>query len=250
MPPRDPKLSRYAASSYLKTRYSDFPFQVPPFFTQSNQALDHEAGFKAHPLKVFAVSTFYSWAAIWQKFTSVYSALNLVPHCELYLRARKAKHLEVRHYLQFKFKGSKLSINLLDIVRKRTHISITPGLFLKYFQNKKSLKKNKSMKILMVKFLRKLLLVLKLKNVIVLSRGVPVYLELLLSTLFRPLSHPFTDPIAGSIIDETQDEKNNINVSSIMFINIKPFGSQKAKKKGRVKRKIRRKLVRLNSVID
>ena len=106
------------------------------------------------------------------------------------------------------------------------------------------------MKILMVKFLRKLLLVLKLKNVIVLSRGVPVYLELLLSTLFRPLSHPFTDPIVGSIIDETQDEKNNINVSSIMFINIKPFGSQKAKKKGRVKRKIRRKLVRLNSVID
>ena len=106
------------------------------------------------------------------------------------------------------------------------------------------------MKLLMARFLRKLLLILRLKNIVIISRGVPVHFNLLLSTLFKPLSHPFLDPISMKLIDETQDEKSLLRISELSFPSSKPFGTQKMKKKGRVKRKIRRKLTRLNSVID
>jgi len=102
----------------------------------------------------------------------------------------------------------------------------------------------------MIKFLRKILLILRLKNIIVLSRGVPVHFSLLLATLFRPLAHPFVDPLTGTTVDETQGSKGIINMSALFFLTSKPFGTQKTKKKGRVKRKIRRKLVRSNSIID
>jgi len=89
-----------------------------------------------------------------------------------------------------------------------------------------------------------------LKNIIILSRGVPVHFSLLLATLFRPLAHPFADPLTGITIDETQGLKGTINMSALFFLTSKPFGTQKTRKKGRVKRKIRRKIVRLSSVID
>lgn len=106
------------------------------------------------------------------------------------------------------------------------------------------------MKLLMARFFRKILLVLRLKNIVIISRGVPVHLNLLLSTLFRPLSHPFIDPLSMRVVDETQDEKEILRISELSFPSSKPFGTQKTKKKGRVKRKIRRKLTRLNAVID
>ena len=138
----------------------------------------------------------------------------------------------------------------------KTHFFTTPGLVIRYFQGKKSLKKNKALKYLMARFLRKVLLVLKLESVGLITKGVPVHLERILNALFKPLSHPFTDPITGDVINESESVPSSrtspptINISSITFLAPKPFSYQKTRKRGRVKRKIRRKLVRLNKVID
>ena len=106
------------------------------------------------------------------------------------------------------------------------------------------------MKLLMARFMRKILIVLGLKHVEIIARGVPLFLELFLTMLFRPLAHPFVDPSSGLRIDETQNEPHNINIKAVQFSYPKPYGYLKQKKKGRIKRKIRRKLTRLNRIID
>ena len=179
-----------------------------------------------------------------------------MPRFELYARCHSAKRRVVEHTLRFRFNKSRLHIIFEDSLVHKTHFFTTPGLFIRYFQGKKSLKKNKALKYLMARFLRKVLLVLKLESVGVITKGVPVHLERILNALFKPLSHPFTNPLTGDLINESDSGASsaksslNINISSITFLAPKPFSYQKTRKRGRVKRKIRRKLVRLNKVID
>lgn len=154
------------------------------------------------------------------------------------------------HNLYLTFNKHRFVITLTNSKERTTHLFITAGLLLRYFQNRKSLKKNKAMRLLMARFLRKVLIILKLKRVVVYIRGIPLYFELFLNMLYRPLSHVFTNPLTGSEIDETLKNHLVFNVHKIFFHKIKPFGYQKTRKKGRVKRKIRRKLVKLNKVID
>lgn len=176
--------------------------------------------------------------------------LGLTPLTEIYVQARKAKPIEITHNLYMRFNGHRLIITLADDRVGNTHFFLSTGLLLKYFERKKSIKKNKSMKLLMIRFLRKLLILLRLKNIVLKVRGVPLYMDILLAMLFRPLSHFFTDPFTGLEVDEIQRKKNHLNFSAIVFTKFKPFGYQKTKKRGRIKRKIRRKLVKLNAVID
>lgn len=162
----------------------------------------------------------------------------------------------MEHTLRFRFNKARLHIIFEDSLDHRTHFFTTPGLFIRYFQGKKSLKKNKALKYLMARFLRKVLLVLKLESVGLITKGVPVHLERILNALFKPLSHPFKNPLTGDVINESDlgagqsPSSAGVNISSITFLAPKPFSYQKTRKRGRVKRKIRRKLVRLNKVID
>ena len=104
--------------------------------------------------------------------------------------------------------------------------------------------------VLMVKFVRKVLLVLKLSSVNLCVRGVPVYFDTLLSTLFRPLSHSIVNPLNGETLSESAALKSDLGFESIQFLSSKPFGYQKPRKRGRVKRKIRRRISQTGSVVD
>ena len=179
-----------------------------------------------------------------------------MPQLDLYTRIHSAQRKIIEHILRFRFNGSRIHVVFEDSKNHQTHFFTTPGLFIKYFQGKKSLKKNKAIKYLMSRFLRKILLVLNLESVGVITKGVPVHLEKLLTALFRPLSHPFINPFTGATINESgtnqslRQVRGNIGISSITFLAPKPFSYQKTRKRGRIKRKIQRKLVRLNKVID
>lgn len=101
-----------------------------------------------------------------------------------------------------------------------------------------------------MKFLRKLLVILKLKYVVLHFRGVPVLIDLLLQVLYQPISHPMRDPLTGRFIDETDNWVQNLKISEVMFSRPKPFGYLKTRKRGRIKRKIRRKIIRSSNVVD
>ena len=194
-----------------------------------------------------------TWFKVWSRFTQVYSSFGYLPRLDLYLRLKLSRKEEVKHFLRFRFKYQRLFVVLEDKRQQRTHLFVAPGLFLKYFERKKALKKNRSMKFLMMRFLRKVLLSLGLKSVGVITRGVPLHIDAMLSSLFKPLSHPFLNPLTGETINEADSEKvksKNIFINSILFLAPRPHAIQKTRKRGRIKRKIRRKLVRTNSLID
>lgn len=81
-------------------------------------------------------------------------------------------------------------------------------------------------------------------------RGVPLFIELFLDFLYRPLAHLFTDPFTGKVIDEVRGKRAPIDFAKLEIWNPKPFGSQKQKKRGRIKRKVRRKIFGGNSGTD
>ena len=101
-----------------------------------------------------------------------------------------------------------------------------------------------------MRFLRKLLLVIQIRNFYLHVKGVPLFFTQLLKFLNRPLPHVITDPVSKKIIDETGDEFEKFQFEKLFFLKSKPFGFQKTKKRGRVKRKIRRKIVMQSRVID
>ena len=198
------------------------------------------------------------WILKWTDLIACYTAFAFVPKLDLYTRLHRSQKKEVRHNLRFRFKGRRLHIIFEDYKSRSVHFFTTPGLFLKYFQGKKSLKKNKALKHLMSRFLRKILLILKLECIGIVTRGVPVHFDAMLNALFKPLSHPFLDPLTGATINESESQssssvrkkKQDLSISILTMLSPKPYSYQKTKKQGRVKRKIRRKLVRLNNVID
>jgi hypothetical protein len=58
----------------------------------------------------------------------------------------------------------------------------------------------------MSRFLRKILLILKLERIGIVTRGIPVHFDTMLNALFKPLSHPFPDPLTGSVINESASQ--------------------------------------------
>lgn len=130
-------------------------------------------------------------------------------------------------------------------------MGIATGLFIKFFEKKKSMKKNKLIKFLMSKFLRKLIITLNLKNLILVFKKTPVFLIETLNFLNQPTVHKFNDPIHNKIINEALSPSPRL-IKFLYFIFLKnySFSKNKMKKKGRVKRKIYRKLILTNQIVD
>jgi hypothetical protein len=154
--------------------------------------------------------------------------------------------------LTFSFKQNTFLISLTSF--KRTlYFFLSTGLFLKFFKRNKAFKKNKLVKFLMIKTLRKFLILSLIKNLILVIRGLPVNLNTLISLLNSPLLRLFYDPTQvdkKTQIQETEFKKKILNYIYIIFLEAKSYVKFKVKKRGRVKRKIRRKLTLLNNLID
>ena len=67
------------------------------------------------------------------------------------------------YYLNFNFKKNSFFLNLLNF-KKRNFFFLYLGFFKKYFENKKSIKKNKIIKLLILKFIKKIIFLLKINN--------------------------------------------------------------------------------------
>ena len=123
-------------------------------------------------------------------------------------------------------------------------------MFLKYFEYKKSLKKKKLLKYLLIKYLRKFILIVKLKNFNFFFKSSVYFLTEFFSILFKPLKKKFFNPLTSKLMADDKQKKANFSVFFIYFLNTVNFSFLKTRKKGRIKRKILRKLVKLNNLID
>ena len=160
------------------------------------------------------------------------------------------------YYLTITFKRTLFFVNLHTSLQKN-YFSLTLGLFLKFLKKRKSFKKNKTVRLLAMRFLRKFFISLSFKNLFLRVCGVPFEFNKLLAVLQKPIIHQFVDPLSNKVIDETTREyrkkllHNPIFVTPfIHFVRTKSYTYLKQKKRGRVKRKIRRRLVKMNNLVD
>ena len=152
-------------------------------------------------------------------------------------------------FLILSFKKKKLYINLQNN-NKKNYLSISTGLFIKFFEKRKSIKKNKAIKLLMVKYLRKLFIISKINTLILIIKKTPLFVNELINFLNTPIAHKYINPIDQKIIDESTNKYLSIRFFYFIFTENKNFSKNKTPAKGRIKRKILRKITFENKIID
>lgn len=152
-------------------------------------------------------------------------------------------------FLILSFKKKKLYINLQNN-NKKNYLSISTGLFIKFFEKRKSIKKNKAIKLLMVKYLRKLFIISKINTLILIIKKTPLFINELINFLNTPIAHKYINPIDQKIIDESINKYLSIRFFYFIFTENKNFSKNKMPAKGRIKRKILRKITFENKIID
>ena len=111
-------------------------------------------------------------------------------------------------------------------------------------------KKNKTIKLLMAKYLRKLFLISKIKNIILILKKIPVFLNEIINFFNMPIAHKFLNPIEGRNIEENENNFTQIKFLYFIFLENKNFSKNKIAQRGRIKRKILRKVIFENKIVD
>ena len=174
-------------------------------------------------------------------------------YCRIYVHFQRNFYSEVKYNLYLTFTANKLFINLVSNGgMKYNYFSLSVGLFLRFLNGKKALKKNKLIKLLLMKYVRKLLIVSEIRDLVIYTKRTPVFFSELCNVLLSPVIRPFVNPLTSFLYDDTQlnSAKPKVVVKKIFFYKPKSFGTMKAPLKGRLKRKIMRRIIRTNRICD
>jgi len=159
---------------------------------------------------------------------------------------------------RFNYKLSK--VFTLNFKRKRffplirdlsgtTFFNTSLGILAKYLQKGKFFTKKKVVFLLVASLIRKMLLYSSLKDLILMIKRTPMYLQEILSLINNPVSSLYNNPFTRKEVNEF-DIRNNFTFTNVIFTTTKPYGPLKIKNKGRLKRKISKKLVLIGRVTD
>lgn len=123
------------------------------------------------------------------------------------------------------------------------------GLLAKFLLKGKAFTKSKTVYLLMASFLRKVLLYSSMKHMYLFVNKTPIFFKEIMSTINDPVISIYKNPFSQNLINE-KETVNNFGFPIIVFSNNKPYGYMKVKQKGRLKRKIARRITLLNKVLD
>lgn len=161
------------------------------------------------------------------------------------------KFFKDEQVLNLNFRRSKFFPSIRS--RQKHHVFVTTslGLFWKYFFKPKCFKRNKALYLVTASFLRKILLFCSFVHLYLYINRTPRYFNEILNKITEPsvsiYPHPFsekkTEVIEGDI-------GAPFSFSTLMFFNAKNYGWTKMRKRGRLKRRIYRRLVAVNRVLD
>ena len=130
-----------------------------------------------------------------------------------------------------------------------TYFFLSLGLLSKFLLKGKSFTKSKTVFILLASFLRKVLLFSSFKNLYLFVNKTPVYFKEIMSTINDSVINIYKNPFSNNLFTE-KEVPNPFIFPVIVFTNNKPYGFMKVKQKGRLKRKIARRLTMINRVLD
>lgn len=130
-----------------------------------------------------------------------------------------------------------------------TFFNTSLGILSKYLQKGKFFTKKKVVFLLVASLIRKMLLYSSLDNLVLMVKRTPMYLNEILSVINNPVSSIYNDPFTKKEVNEFKI-KNNFRFTNVVFTTTKPYGPVKTKNKGRLKRKISKKLILIGRVTD
>ena len=188
----------------------------------------------------------------WLKAYYYYSFLWDQPYLDLFFSKQRyhLRDLNVPYYvLILTFRQGRLFVNLLNKY-KLNYLYLSLGLFTRFFSSQKAFKKNKILKIVLAKYIRKLLLITQLDFIDLYVKSSPFMLLELMTYLLEPLQKAFKDPLSGITFDETRFNYKEFRFNYIYFYQSRQYNLLKIRKKGRIKRKLQKKLVKLNKKVD
>ena len=148
------------------------------------------------------------------------------------------------------FKRNKFFPNLstsLDSKRTRTEIGLSLGLLKVHSKVKKQ---SKQAFIKLAEFLKRVLLSLEKLCVIINIKGTPKFLKDILLEIMKKSNKLIFNPITESPQPQSVASATDVVFSKIHYYKTFSYVATKSKKLGRVKRKIRRKILAVNNVID
>lgn len=137
----------------------------------------------------------------------------------------------------------------LRTIEGESYFFLSLGILAKFLQKGKAFTKSKTVYLLLASFLRKVLLFSSFKNIYLFINKTPLYFKEIMSTISDPVISIYKNPFSSQLINE-KDINNPFSFPLIIFTNNKSYGFMKVKQKGRLKRKIARRLTLINKVLD
>lgn len=123
------------------------------------------------------------------------------------------------------------------------------GITSKHFSKSKKFLKSKASYMFSASYIRRFLTYLRVEDLSLLVRKIPVYLKDIIRVILSPTNVLYKNPFLDQIVNE---KKSHIKFTFayVNFHNNKPYGIIKRKKKGRLKRKISKRVIMVNNILD
>ena len=128
--------------------------------------------------------------------------------------------------------------------------SLSLGLLAKFFRKGKFFLKSKVVYLALTNFFRKLLLFSGIKLFFLQINRNPRYFLEIMSTLLDPVINIYNNPFNLQYKINESNLNHSFIFHSILFTSSKPYGKVKTKQRGRLKRKIQSRVIKLNKVLD
>jgi hypothetical protein len=147
------------------------------------------------------------------------------------------------------FKSNRFFPYFYNDNKKEVLFNSSLGIFSRKFSQKKSYLKSKNAYIMSMTYIRRLLIYIAVKRLNLNILKTPKYLKELLIVLNNNSNVIYNHPFRNETVNE-KEIYLNIKFCFINFINNKSLGPIKKKKRGRLKRKIAKKITLYNNVLD
>jgi hypothetical protein len=168
----------------------------------------------------------------------------------LFLQAHRAMRTTSHFFvLQLMSSLQKLRLHLQTRYR-RNILALHPGLFCTLLSRSKASRSSKLIRLVMLHHFQQLVAASRLPPFMIEVVGIPRFLGDLLRALWSAPTETFREEIRDTLQFDLVPQKISVQVPFIWFREIVKFSSQKLPKRGRIKRKIRRKLQRQGGLVD
>ena len=138
---------------------------------------------------------------------------------------------------------------VLRSLKGPTYFFLSLGFLSKFLMKGKAFTKTKPVFILLASFLRKVLLFSSLTKLYLFVHKTPLYFKEIMSTINDAVVNVYKDPFGKTFINEKKIN-NPFSFPLIFFTNNKSYGFMKTKQRGRLKRKISKRLTTINRGLD